>query len=117
VPDLRARHRDDAARNKGVRAILEDLTVTTFAERLDETFGVGDGADALEMRLVEAASLGSTSGEESRAPFSVVFLGPLEPVLPQGIYRFEHEALGTFELFIVPIGPDETGMRYEAVFG
>jgi hypothetical protein len=68
------------------------------------------------MRLVEAASVKSTSGEEGRLPFSIVFLGPLEPVLPQRIYRFEHEALGTFELFIVPIGPDESGMRYEAVF-
>lgn len=96
--------------------MLEDFSVTTFAEHLGETFGVGDGSDAVDMRLVEATARGSASGEESRMPFSIVFAGPLEPVLPQRIYRFAHEELGTFELFIVPVGPDEGGMRYEAVF-
>ena len=59
-----------------------------------------------------------------RAPFSVLFHGPLEPVMPQGIYQLEHEHFGTLELFVVPIGPNEvapretpTAMRYEAVFG
>jgi hypothetical protein len=28
----------------------------------------------------------------------------------------EHAAIGTFELFLVPIGPDREGMRYEAIF-
>ena len=45
--------------------------------------------------------------------------------MPQGIYRLEHEQLGTLEFFIVPVGPPEaadseaagTAMRYEAVFG
>jgi hypothetical protein len=54
-----------------------------------------------------------------------VFRGPLEPILPQGIYRLEHEHLGALELFIVPIGPNKnansaegpTAMLYEAVFG
>jgi hypothetical protein len=52
-----------------------------------------------------------------RAPFSLVFRGPLEPLLPQGIHRLEHDALGELDLFLVPIGPDEAGTRYEAVFG
>jgi len=28
----------------------------------------------------------------------------------------EHEKLGTFDLFIVPLGPDSAGMRYEVIF-
>jgi hypothetical protein len=28
----------------------------------------------------------------------------------------KHEAIGDFELFLVPIGRDETGTFYEAVF-
>ncbi|MDX6508976.1 MAG: hypothetical protein QOG81_728, partial [Gaiellaceae bacterium] len=36
--------------------------------------------------------------------------------LPQQIYRFDHDELGTLEIFIVPIGTDEGGVRYEAVF-
>ncbi|MDX6481055.1 MAG: hypothetical protein QOG85_1565 [Gaiellaceae bacterium] len=96
--------------------MLEAFTLSTFADRLGDTFVVGEGSDALETRLVEAASLGPASGEDGR-PFSLVFVGPLDPILPQQIYRFEHEALDSFELFIVPIGPDESdGMQYEAVF-
>jgi hypothetical protein len=60
-----------------------------------------------------------------RAQFAVVFHGHLEPVIPQGSYRLEHDQLGTLELFLVPIGPDNLtdpgqdaqAMRYEAVFG
>jgi hypothetical protein len=64
----------------------------------------------LELELVEATGVG-----EGR-PFSIVFRGPTDPPLPQRIYRFEHEAIGTFELFIVPIAADAQGVRYEAVF-
>jgi len=100
---------------KDSRFVLEDFTVTTFAERVGETFRVGDGPEAVEMELVEVNEAPRHS-EEGRAPFSVVFRGPVESLLPQQIYRFEHGALGEFELFIVPIGPDEAGMQYEAVF-
>jgi hypothetical protein len=91
--------------------VLEDFTLATFADRLGETFRVGDDPDVLEMELVEA-----TAGIAGRQ-FSIVFRGPPEPVLPQRIYPFGHEELGSFELFIVPIGPDDSGMQYQAVFG
>ena len=35
---------------------------------------------------------------------------------PQRIYRLRHDRLGAFEVFLVPIGPDAVGMRFEAVF-
>ena len=105
--------------------MLERFTITTFAERLDETFRVyPDPADAerfLDVALIEATDLTPRAGQhaaaqERRAPFSIVFRGPATPILPQRIYRLEHPALGTFDLFLVPIGPDECGMRYEAIF-
>ena len=77
-----------------------------------------------EIELTDISENSSAPPGASRTPFSVVFHGPLEPVLPQGIYRLEHEQFGTLELFLVPIGPNEvapgqapTAMRYEAVFG
>jgi hypothetical protein len=85
-----------------------------------------DGLPAtIETELVEVTEHGYSTPDSFRAPFSVLFYGPLQPVLPQGSYRVEHEQLGTLELFIVPVGPDEsrvpgqapTAMRYEAVFG
>lgn len=36
--------------------------------------------------------------------------------LPQATYRIENANLGVLEVFLVPIGPDESGMRYEATF-
>jgi hypothetical protein len=45
-----------------------------------------------------------------------VFRSASNAVVPQGIYRLEHASLGSFEPFLVTIGPDAVGMRYEAVF-
>ena len=36
--------------------------------------------------------------------------------MPQLIYSLEHATLGTLEVFLVPVGPDAVGMRYDAVF-
>ena len=54
--------------------------------------------------------------DNSRVPFSLLFLGPRDPILPQRIYRFDDEQLGAFEMFIVPIGRDDRGVEYEAIF-
>ena len=48
-------------------------------------------------------------------PFALVFHGPADGALSQQTCRFRHAQRGEFELFIVPLGPDEQGMRYEAV--
>ena len=71
----------------------------------------------LDLELIEVTRLGGGLPGAGRAPFSVLFHGPLEPVLPQAIYGLENERLGPLELFIVPIGPMAGAMRYEAVFG
>ena len=99
--------------------MIENFDASTFSERDGEPFRLlSDDGSTLELELV-AVTPGSVPRNDAheRAPFSIVFRGPLEPVLPQRIYRFEHDELGSFELFIVPIGPDESGMQYQAVFG
>ena len=99
--------------------MVEDFTVSTFSELVGSPFSLRlDDGSALELELVDATPAPSHPGEaRERAPFSIVFRGPTEPVLPQRIYPLENETLGAFELFIVPVGPDESGMQYEAVFG
>ena len=101
--------------------MLESFTIETFANRIAEQFGVSTEAGAIALELLAATSLAGTSRPVTlppgrRAPFSLEFLGPPEPILPQGTYAFEHDTLGAFELFVVPIGRDERGTRYEAVF-
>ena len=34
----------------------------------------------------------------------------------QGTYQLEHEQFGTFGIFLVPVGRDPQGLRYEALF-
>lgn len=97
--------------------MIENFDVSTFSERAGEPFRLlGDDGSSLDLQLVSVTP-GAAPPDGRRQPFSIVFRGPIEPVLPQQIYRFAHDELGSFELFIVPIGPDDAGMQYQAVFG
>jgi hypothetical protein len=101
--------------------VLESFTIEMFDQRVGDTFAIATESGQLLAELVEATPLTELSGRpidthRDRGPFSLVFLGPSEPVLPQAIYRFEHPELGAFEIFVVPIGRDESGVRYQAVF-
>jgi hypothetical protein len=51
-----------------------------------------------------------------RQPFSLLFRGPAESVLPQATYPLQHAQLGTLAIFLVPISRGADGVRYEAVF-
>ena len=97
----------------------ETLTVETFAAHLEEPFAIdlGTEIEPLVLTLIEAEPIetGQDLGAR-RAPFSLVFRGPGELVLDQRIYPLDNEALGRLEIFLVPIGPDDEGMRYESVF-
>lgn len=95
---------------------LRSFTIETFAPLIGGMFRIHvDDASPVEVELI-AAQPYDDMHPGRRAPFSIVFRGPSQQVLVQRTYRVEHAQLGTFDLFIVPIGPDETGMRYEAVF-
>jgi hypothetical protein len=102
--------------------VLDRLTATTFQPAVGDTFTLDAGdAGRLELELFESrlhdpdAPAEDASG--ARAPFSLLFRGPVDPVLPQSIYRLEHESLDPMEIFIVPVARDEAGTSYEAVFG
>jgi hypothetical protein len=73
--------------------------------------------DTLATTLVEAQPLGMPP-VGGRQPFSLLFLGPPSPVLPQSIYGMVHEsaAVPAMELFIVPVRASREGTYYEAVF-
>jgi hypothetical protein len=101
--------------------VLKRLTVDTFAPAVGEVFTLDAGdVGRVELELLSAhlhepdAPVEDASG--TRAPFTLEFRGPADPMLPQHIYRLEHPALGPMEIFIVPIGRDEVGTTYEAVF-
>ena len=53
---------------------------------------------------------------EVRAPFSLIFTGPPQPIFQQGTYRLEHPELPVLELFVVPVTPGADGARYQVIF-
>ena len=100
---------------------LDWLTYDDFAPRVGESFDVtADDGPALAMELAEATEGREPGGQgpdgQERLQFSLVFRGPSTQVLPQRTYQLTHADLGALELFLVPLGPDTEGMRYEAAF-
>jgi len=101
--------------------VLDQLTIDDFRPRVGQRFVLDlDGAGTLDLELAEAftheAGAAAVDDSGTRSPFTVEFVGPSEPIVPQRIYRIENEQLGALEIFIVPIGRDESVTRYEAVF-
>jgi hypothetical protein len=94
---------------------LADATLRIFEPLIGDVFVVAVTEPAsIELVLESAAAAGSWQG--GRQPFSLVFHGPRDPLLAQAIYRFEHEALGALEIFVVPLGQSAEHTTYEAVF-
>ena len=93
---------------------MRGLTWDEFAGTEGATWQVeGEGRPAVEMTLEEAVELPSAGRADGS--FRLAFRGPFEPILPQAIYRFRSGG-ECHEIFIVPIGRDDKGTRYEAVF-
>lgn len=97
--------------------MLQYLTPSSFSEHLGTPFRIYFGGEApLEAVLHEVKRHEEHDGPRKQ-PFSIFFRTPSTgPVLPQRIYQVEHDHMGTMDIFLVPVGPDEQGMRYEAVF-
>jgi hypothetical protein len=94
-----------------------ELTLDAFADRVGEEFRIrASDEHSLDATLTEATAVGDARTPGGREPFSVIFRGPPEPILPQGTHRIEHDALGAAEIFLVPLAPDAAGARYQAVF-
>jgi hypothetical protein len=94
------------------------FTVDTFTPRVGEVFHViVSETHELKVLLSEVARLGNaTSHGRPREPFSLVFHAAPDAFIPQQIYRVENAAMEPFDCFLVPIGPDANGMRFEAIY-
>ena len=92
------------------------LTETEFSKHLNTKFRITH-PQPTELELTEVKGYLSKAHEQTGMErFSAFFHGPGDLYLRQGTYSVEHEAMGDFELFLVPVEKDEKGLRYEAVF-
>lgn len=90
------------------------LEYEDFSTRLHSKFRIRLSDDkTIEAELAEITEHMVSPRQER---FAIVFLAPNEFLLEQGIWQIEHDDLEALDLFLVPIGRDEEGTRYEAVF-
>jgi hypothetical protein len=96
--------------------VLQNLAYDVFAKLVNQKFSLIHDSGRLDVELIECKTLNAQVRDGHREPFSLIFRGPAQPLLPQRIYSFDFGELGRSDIFIVPIGRDAIGMRYEAVF-
>ena len=99
-----------------------ELTHGTFAGLVGTTFrvSVAQGRTAT-LRLLSVRTL-TVPGGRWNGPlptgdgFAPLFSGSLSEGFGQGTYTVGHRSLGSFAMFLVPVGPAGPDQRYEAVF-
>jgi hypothetical protein len=88
----------------------EVLSPESFAPLVGCVFHLAGGID---LRLTEVLH-----APPRQRPFSLLFLGPSDRPLAQGIRRMTPDAGGDpLDIFLVPIRRVPEGLVYEAVFG
>lgn len=94
--------------------MIEQLAREDFVQLSPGSLGIDYQGNRVALDVVETREL--PAGSPRHSPFAVVLTGPLSPVLPQGTYALFHPARGRLDLFLVPIGRDAGGTRYEIIF-
>jgi hypothetical protein len=85
-----------------------------FVENLNSKFRLTlEDGEVFELKLTEVSDI---HGLPSQETYSISFVCPADQILPQRVYRLEHDAMGALDLFIVPVSKDDQGVLYEAVF-
>jgi hypothetical protein len=110
----------------------ELLSQEHFAPHLGRAFRIEVQGGTVELKLTEVTALppprrkNAVTGEliplgdpAVRAePFSLLFVGPADRLLPQATYRMTPDSSEqAVDVFLVPIKRDRDGFSYEAVFG
>ena len=93
------------------------LTEKEFSRHLNSRFKLTLQDQEIELELIEVKAYLPQANEQGEMErFSIFFAGPGNIRLPQRVYRLEHQQMGEFEIFLVPISGGQKGFRYEAVF-
>jgi hypothetical protein len=102
----------------GTPPVRDAFTVDRFLPRVGEVFHArAEGGEPVALLLSEIERLVADRPERrERVPFSLLFHAPRGVALEQRIHWLEGPGIEPFECFLVPIGPDAHGMRFEAIF-
>ena len=92
-----------------------ELVTGTFEPHIGSHFSASPTVQGEPLELELVSCVESPYALPDHPAFSLFFLAPDDGYLPQQIFTVAHDALGGFELFLVPLGPLDGRMRYEAV--
>ena len=87
-----------------------------FEACLNQAFTLSDGDYRDELELIRVDRLSGAQTTTAREAFSAIFQSRSDVLLEQRIYNLNNAGMGDMQIFLVPIGQDENGVRYEAVF-
>jgi hypothetical protein len=96
--------------------MIEQPTPDTFTPHLHKSFRFAGWSGALRLARIDTGnSRGATAG--ARPPFTLIFHGPSDDVLPEGLYTAEPETGTAVMLHIMPIHTAAADRQeYQAVF-
>ena len=96
-------------------AAASHLLRSSYTGLVGQRFAAG----SVELRLLSVADVAGAASDKSLAgsvdAFVLTFSGPFEPALAAGTHTLRNAALGTFALFLSPVGKPRRDQRYEAV--
>jgi len=88
-----------------------------FIPYIGERFNVASLPDvSLQIELVEAKASSGRAGTPQEDSFSLIFRAARNCPLDQGSVALEHAGAGWIVVFLVPIGEDQDGQYFEAIF-
>lgn len=91
---------------------LSFYSSAAFKSYLNSIFQVSTGYSIVEVALtrVKDQPTGGAAAPAGGECFSLLFVGGSKG-FEQGTYKMDHPSLGSFQLFLVPSGPDEYGAQ------
>ena len=83
---------------------------SNYMAAVGEQFSRADGTKLALHAVSDAVVQGSFTS------WTLVFRGPADQPLEQGVHALTNDSLGEQSIFLVPIGPADGSLEYEAVF-
>ncbi len=94
-----------------------EITHETFGPHVNTTFRVHREGEPLEVELTEVSvDKRDPPAEGMRKAFVLIFAGPKDALLPEGLYEVESEKTGRLPLYIIPIISPGERQSYQVVF-
>ena len=96
--------------------MVEPLRDADFAPHVGKQFRFAGVPVTLRLASIDVRPGGAMPGA-ARAPFTLIFHGPVGEILPEGLHRAEIQDGPTLEFYLMPIHTVAAGRQeYQAVF-